>query len=281
MTNKTFHIKGRYVILLWLVPLIYLPGTDFIYEIVDPAAEWFWFDIAFYYYYHAITVAFLAALVAYFKINWRLVLTPIDPKEYPGAVKLTAFTMVFSVAAAYALFLPLSYIWPDFVRYWYIDLPPFIYSSEGVYPALPNLLSFLSLVVFAPLIEEFTFRGILLHRWTLKFGMNRAIVYSSLLFAIVHPDPIGAFAFGVAMSALYLRSQTLWLPILCHALNNFIVWLIEAGFFYVQGPDYAYTLEDFQSEWYLGMACALLSIIWIYAFLKRKSSHREWRLPNL
>ncbi|MEW8430400.1 MAG: CPBP family intramembrane metalloprotease, partial [gamma proteobacterium symbiont of Ctena orbiculata] len=114
-----------------------------------------------------------------------------------------------------------------------------------------------------------------------KWGINRAILISSLLFGAAHPDPIGAAAFGVAMSVLYLRTQTLLVPMFCHALNNLVVWLYEAGYAIALGPDYENTLEEFQSSWTIGLACAVIVLIWASLYLKGKVRYRAWSLPKI
>ena len=160
-------------------------------------------------------------------------------------------------------------------------MPPYIYTENDAYPIAPNLLSFISLVLIGPILEEFVFRGLLLHRWQKKWGLNIAILLSSFLFGIVHPDPVGAVAFGIAMCVLYLRTQSLWLPIICHSVNNFVVWLIEAGMFSFYGPEYYYTIEDFQNDWFFGILMTVISILWIHVYLRKAKSSRKWALPNV
>jgi membrane protease YdiL (CAAX protease family) len=263
------------------MPFIYLPGLNFIYEQISPTAELYWYDLAYYYFYVSILSALVVGLVSWYKLNWRLMFQDSDPSDYLPSVKLTAFVFVFSIAAAYALFYPLSFLFPDFVQVWLIELPPLIKSAQGEFAILANLLNLITLVVLAPIIEEFTFRGILLHRWTQKWSMNSAILISSLLFGIVHTDPIGAFVFGVAMCIIYLKTQTLVVPIICHALNNLVIWLIEVGYFVWQGPEQDYTLQDYQSDWIPGVVAAIVVCVWVYVYFKSNKSQTVWRLPKL
>ena len=111
--------------------------------------------------------------------------------------------------------------------------------------------------------------------------MTRAILASSILFGIGHPDIIGAAAFGIAMSILYLRTRTLMVPIVCHGLYNLLVWLIEAGYCIWLGPDYEYSLEDFQDEWGIGLACAVIVIIWTQVYIAGGKSRKIWSLPEI
>ena len=283
MENDAFSVmRGRYLLILWLLPFFYMPGIEFFtYHLLDSTDEWYWYTLLYIYYYHIIIA--LGALITLYlsKPDWQVMLGKFHQKELIPALKLTAFIFIFSIAAAFILFYPLSFIIPDFVQYWFIDTSPLIYvNDDSSYPLISNFLSFMSLVVLAPIIEEFVFRGLLLHRWNKKYGLTYAILLSSFIFGIVHPDPIGAIAFGIAMCILYLRTQSLWVPIICHSINNFVVWIIYAGYIASYGPEYTYTLEDFQNEWPINIVSIFIVIIWLHYYINSPKAHRKWRLPD-
>ena len=75
-------------------------------------------------------------------------------------------------------------------------------------------------LVVAPVIEEVLFRGVMLHRLAVKWGLGPAIVVSSVLFGLLHVNFVGVGVLGVVMALLYVRTQTLIVPIACHVLNN-------------------------------------------------------------
>ncbi len=280
MNDSPFPIRARYFVLLWLMPLIYLPGVDQISGLIDPDAGWYWFDLVFNYFFHALFLLLLSLLGAAHKSEFFGMFGRIKKRDLGFALKTTAFVFVFSNASAYALFYPLSFITPSFVTFWYIDLPPVIYNTFGHYPIIPNLLSFVSLVFFAPVIEELVFRGVLLRRWAEKWGVKKAVLISSVLFGIVHPDIVGATAFGAAMCLLALKTKSLWVPMICHAANNFVVWLIEAGYEIHFGPDYKYSLEDFRDEWFIGVICVLIVLIWIFQYRTTATFRELWTFPD-
>lgn len=78
----------------------------------------------------------------------------------------------------------------------------------------------LTLVILAPIVEEFVFRGVFLTRFAAKTSMWGGILISSLMFGVLHLDFVGSFLFGIIASLLYLRTGNLLLPILFHMLNN-------------------------------------------------------------
>jgi membrane protease YdiL (CAAX protease family) len=96
------------------------------------------------------------------------------------------------------------------------------YPSPSSFPLLNRLLDALTLVLCAPIIEEIIFRGIFLNRWTTKWNIRRAILLSSFFFAILHTGIMSSFLFGLCMCLLYLKSRTLFIPIIAHFLNNAI-----------------------------------------------------------
>ncbi|PKL73548.1 MAG: CPBP family intramembrane metalloprotease [Methanobacteriales archaeon HGW-Methanobacteriales-2] len=87
-----------------------------------------------------------------------------------------------------------------------------------------NLLDFLTGVIAAPIVEELLFRGVMLHRFTFKLGLKKAILTSSIIFGLLHADFIGAFVFGMVMCILYIKTGTLIIPIIGHMLNNLLAY---------------------------------------------------------
>ena len=86
---------------------------------------------------------------------------------------------------------------------------------------------FLSIVIVAPITEEFIFRGILLHRFAEKWGITTAILGCSILFGIVHFN-IYSVAIGISftfIALIYLQTRSLLVPITLHAMNNAVVWM--------------------------------------------------------
>lgn len=77
-------------------------------------------------------------------------------------------------------------------------------------------------VIVTPIIEEIYFRRILLKRWSLKWGVNKAIIFSAIAFCLLHADLLGKFIFSIILSLLFLRTRSLIAPIVCHSINNFV-----------------------------------------------------------
>ena len=84
------------------------------------------------------------------------------------------------------------------------------------------LLALIGIVILPPLVEEITFRGILLERFAVKWRVGVAVIVSAVFFGILHADPIGAGMFGVVTGLLYLRTGSLWPGIIIHFVNNLV-----------------------------------------------------------
>ena len=90
-------------------------------------------------------------------------------------------------------------------------------------PWLYYALVFVATIIIAPIAEELAFRGMLINRWGLKWGIGHAIVLSSLLFGVLHGITfIGTIVFALIIALIYLRTRSLVPGIIFHAINNLI-----------------------------------------------------------
>lgn len=91
------------------------------------------------------------------------------------------------------------------------------------------LLSAIGSIIFAPLLEELIFRGVLFNRLKIRVGIVPAMLISSLLFGIGHDfgGMTSAFLFGLCMCILYLKTDNILVPISVHCINNIVATLLE------------------------------------------------------
>ena len=282
-----FPVPARIMVLAWLIPFFFAPGyylaVDYAYKIFGMEDADYWWDIIYYLYFYAILLLVFFGCLAFSRVNWKRWFAAPPSNSLGPAVEITFAVLVFSWAATYWLFYPLLLIAPDFVQYWLLDLPSLIkwnVVSES-YPIIANILSFAVVVVLAPVFEEILFRGFLLQRWASKYGTFKAVMLSSAIFAMAHTDPPGAFVFAVAMSYLYIRTGSLWVPIICHSLNNLIVWFWHLGITLYYGPEAPYTMSDFYGEWPYAILLTAITVIWAYRMLPKISPFKSWRAPRI
>jgi uncharacterized protein len=84
-------------------------------------------------------------------------------------------------------------------------------------------------LVLAPLLEEFIFRGVFLHRFSMKLGITAGILISSALFGLAHANiySIGIGVQFIFVALLYIKIPSLLVPISYHVMNN-TIWIISS-----------------------------------------------------
>jgi len=189
--------------------------------------------------------------------------------------------VVVAIASTFLLYLPLSYLLPGFVEQWLLRNALGMLWTQGPHYVLANGLSFLWIVLVAPMVEEFFFRGLLLTRWSLKWGVTRGIIASAAVFALLHPDMIGKFFFGYVMSVLYIHTRSLFVPMSVHMANNGIAWLLEGVEILIREPNSPPTLAEFQALWWVGVLATGLITPWVIGFTKRHVPTGGWGVPYL
>ncbi len=99
---------------------------------------------------------------------------------------------------------------------------------KAIFAAIPktlpnNILLFLAVAIFAPLLEEFLFRGLLQNSLMPMMPAAAAILLSAAIFAGVHMDKMAfapIFVLGAAFGYLYHVTGSLRVCILMHMINN-------------------------------------------------------------
>ena len=148
-------------------------------------------------------------------------------------------------------------------------------DREMLWPQVYQGLRWLSIAVVAPITEEWLFRGILLHRWGLKWGFSRGLLASSIVFGLLHPNPIGLTVFGLVMGLFYLQTRSLSLPVLAHALNNLLA--LALGSWAGGGMEQADPIGVFHL--YSGLVCLVVSGFILVPFVRLHWPKRGARLP--
>src|SRR5258706_7431831 len=257
----------------------FLPGSDRILSYTG-AAEGYWSDLVYQYYGHVVIGVFIVGATYVWRLNLRTLLgrMPRVDDLWP-ILKLDALLFSSASVLTTLIFLPISFLMPSFFTCWldWINHPAIYLNEDGAWPALANILSLLSLIVLAPVLEEILFRGFLLHRFARKWGRTIGILASSALFGALHPDTLEAGLFGVAMCLLYMHTRSLYVSMIAHGFYNLSVWLFEAYDALDKGLEYYhYDLEQFRIDCWAAGIYALIAIIIVDNYLKRS----KLRIPR-
>ena len=92
-----------------------------------------------------------------------------------------------------------------------------------------RVILFILICVLAPILEEIIFRGFVFPGLRRRMNMSGAVAMSAVLFALMHNNPaamIPITLIGVVLAVLYERNLSLVPSIICHALNNTLVFFL-------------------------------------------------------
>ena len=81
----------------------------------------------------------------------------------------------------------------------------------------------LLVTVAGPAAEELFFRGLLYGWLRTKIGVGRGLLFSAVLFALLHTDPVAFFpilGLGILFGWVYEKTGSLTAPVSIHLLHN-------------------------------------------------------------
>lgn len=213
-----------------------------------------------------------AVLIAFPALRRRvadLLSLPI-PREHHAEVALVAIgklCLVFAFAGGLAL------------RYWltegnaalehHMKQAPVDEQMAQAFSGPGILTSILIGAVFAPVLEEVLFRGLLYQAWERRWGWIPAMVLTSTLFGLYHPIFWAAFTTSIVLVCVFRRTGSLWSSILVHSFFNLLLWYPLMGQFVF--PDAERAVGDI-GTWGLQLACLLFASFALpaYVWMSRK-----------
>jgi len=166
------------------------------------------------------------------------------------------------------LFACLALIAPDHAISYFNNVTALVSNTETQYPVVFYGSMLVGVLVLAPVLEELLFRGFLLNRWATRYGARKAIIFSALVFAIVHVISPATFFFGLLAGVAYVRTRTLRVPIFLHFLNNLLAVLWQAATSLLSGNE-SVTLEELlQGAIFFGIPMTVVGLAgfgwWLY-----------------
>ncbi|SET03605.1 CPBP family intramembrane glutamic endopeptidase [Anaerobranca gottschalkii] len=199
------------------------------------------------------TLVFAAFLNIDFKKEFRL--NPFTIKEF---LLVTGITFCFYPVAVFSNAIITS-----------------ILSRLGEVP--PNIISIpetskdfiFSLIVisgFAGICEEFLFRGFIMRSFE-GLGQRKALIISSILFGIFHftlQNLLGPIILGLVIGYIVIRTNSLWMGIYAHMLNNAIA--LSLGKIIMSMPQETLEVEGTLATMIMGLI-VLLVIALIFGFM--------------
>lgn len=93
-----------------------------------------------------------------------------------------------------------------------------------------SVIGVFNIVLLAPIVEEWIFRGVCLRGFLSRYSPCKAIIVSSIIFAIIHFQPIqllGALCLGLFLGYIYFVTKSLTNTIILHLVANIAGLLVR------------------------------------------------------
>ena len=103
-------------------------------------------------------------------------------------------------------------------------------TSSTVAATTISPVALISIVLLAPLVEEFVFRYATINILNRKFKQTWSVLISSFFFSIMHfdfPFIFGYFLIGIILAVVYVRTSSLIVSFVVHASMNLIVVMLQ------------------------------------------------------
>lgn len=124
-------------------------------------------------------------------------------------------------------------------------------------------------VLFAPALEELTFRGVLLQGFLARYKPSTAIIANTILFVLLHGfsgNTPSKVVIALALCLVYYLSNSLWLCIELHILHNLLIFCqdILEQFFALKLFEILEHFSPYQIQYWLltgvGLVCCLFCL---------------------
>ena len=151
------------------------------------------------------------------KLDYRIIFGSFKKLNWKLPVGLGIIEYFFARGINSITLYGVSFLFPE-----YIDS---LINREYTTAPISWILVAISSLIYAPIMEELFFRGIIFQKIAIKKSMSRGVLISAIAFALIHfrYDLIPLSLFGVISAILYFRTKQLATPILYHFTYNLIV----------------------------------------------------------
>ncbi len=150
-----------------------------------------------------------------------------------------------------------------------VPMPEWIAQEfERLFSQSHPVAALVLLTVVPPLVEEALCRGLVLRAMLNRWSATRSVVLSALVFGAMHLNPWQFFYatwLGLLLGWVYVRTRSLGLCMVLHALNNFLGWALIR----VQ-PEWAGTGSVVPEHLPVGWSAAGLAFLAAGVFFLRK-----------
>ena len=150
-------------------------------------------------------------------LNPKLIMGSLKGIDFKLPIGLAIIKFLFAWGANYITMYGLSFIFPKYVENQM--------NHEYATSFIGWICFAIGALVFAPIMEELFYRGIIFQKLTITKNSTQAILISAIAFAVMHfrYDVVPLFITGILYVLLYLKTKQLIVPIISHFFYNLIV----------------------------------------------------------
>ena len=231
--------------------------------------------------FYGLMVAWVLGKASGNRVDMRLLIGSVPSGyQWRSVVGVVGLLMLFTIFTSW-LFLYFISVYLTHLVDVFANEDVYVTGKQSDYAGLHNLQAFLVTVLVAPVVEEVFFRGMLLTRWSLKWGPTAGVIGSSIVFGLFHVGFVGAFAFGVAMCLLYIKTNTLIVPMAAHFLNNLVVSGFSAIALRSEAGGRAVDFQDLEAGLMVAVAGAIVTLTLLVWYIVRNWPRRGETAPYL
>lgn len=262
--------KALVYTILWLIPFAVLL---FAIGISDTLT-----DLRFEIFVTAVLYLLPLALIFYAFKKKNLTLQPLlkDTGQYRKEVLMVVPLMMFSISVVWVTILVLNLFDAGLAQAYldYMNSLEFMQTTPDT-PLVDYLFVFFVIAVLPPILEEVVFRGSFIERLGRKYSFKTAVIISSILFGVLHIDIFGSLMFGLILSLIYLKTFSLYIPIVIHAIyNGLCVVFIFFDDRFLRLEPWEQT-ESYIATGWIGLLMFAISAVWLSVYLKQ-----NWHLVH-
>ncbi len=157
--------------------------------------------------FYAVVILGLIKYIKQEKYDWRKWFSKIE--EGVGRIILMIFVVALLLVVSFLLQIALCYIG---------EAEPFQF----------NIFVYIATGLLAPVMEEIVCRGIIVDILQKKHKSVFVVIVSSLIFYVIHGNPIniGAFIFGIFASFTVLKTKNIMPGMIVHLIWNQIIYFL-------------------------------------------------------
>ena len=119
-----------------------------------------------------------------------------------------------------------------------------------------------SAVLIAPIFEEYLFRGYIAGAIQYAYGSVAAWLLSSVIFGVAHGQPavmVSATMSGLVLGFYFLRSRSVMIPMILHAMNNLTVCFLQT--FDAGELTFRQLIANDSTYWTVQIICSVVSLV--------------------